>query len=95
MEFATHEELADFSGMSPEPLHVGQVVQEAVLAVAEEGVEAAAVTVAAMDWMSGDEEPVRVETIAFDRPFGIVVLDPPARFPSSPHGSPPRPVRPS
>ncbi|MER0445378.1 serpin family protein [Streptomyces sp. Edi4] len=75
VEFATHEGLADFSGMSPEPLYVGQVVQEAVLAVAEEGVEAAAVTVAAMDWMSGDEEPVRVETIAFDRPFAIVVLD--------------------
>ncbi|MFG2721058.1 serpin family protein [Streptomyces sp. NPDC048416] len=75
VEFATHDVLADFSGMSPEPLHVGQVVQEAVLAVAEEGVEAAAVTVATMDWMGGDEEPVRIETIAFDRPFGIVVLD--------------------
>ncbi|MFD7161993.1 serpin family protein [Streptomyces violascens] len=75
VEFATDEELADFSGMSPEPLRVGQVVQEAVVKVAEEGIEAAAVTVAAMDWMGADEEPRRIERIAFDRPFGIVVLD--------------------
>ncbi|WP_078966503.1 serpin family protein [Streptomyces sp. WM6378] len=75
VEFATDDELADFSGMSPEPLRVGQVVQEAVVKVAEEGIEAAAVTVAAMDWMGADEEPRRIERIAFDRPFGIVVLD--------------------
>lgn len=39
---------ADFSGLSLEPLAVSDVVQEAVLKIAEEGVEAAAVTVVAM-----------------------------------------------
>lgn len=39
---------ADFSGLSPEPLAIDQVVQEAVVKVAELGVEAAAVTAIAM-----------------------------------------------
>ncbi|MBO0915088.1 serpin family protein, partial [Streptomyces laculatispora] len=65
---------ADFGWMSPEPLLISQVVQEAVVKVAEEGVQAAAVTVIAAP---GGAAPVqqRFRHIAFDRPFGIVVLD--------------------
>ncbi|MFD7750159.1 serpin family protein [Streptomyces sp. NPDC059698] len=65
---------ADFSGLSPEPLRISDVVQEAVLKIAEEGVEAAAVTVVAMPRAGSAPRPERVEHIAFDRPFGIVVL---------------------
>ncbi|MGW7411670.1 serpin family protein [Streptomyces sp. NPDC054863] len=65
---------ADFSGMSPEPLAVSRVVQEAVIKVAEEGVEAAAVTVVPMA-AGAAPPPRRTETIRFERPFGIVVLD--------------------
>lgn len=66
---------ADFSGMSPEPLAISRVVQEAVLKVAEEGVEAAAVTVIPMAAGAAPPPPKRTETIRFERPFGIVVLD--------------------
>ncbi|MEU5371363.1 serpin family protein, partial [Streptomyces sp. NPDC005951] len=65
---------ADFSGLSPEPLRVSDVSQEAVLKIAEEGVEAAAVTVVAMAPGSAAPRQQRVCHIAFDRPFGIVVL---------------------
>ncbi|MFJ3324708.1 serpin family protein [Streptomyces griseus] len=65
---------ADFSGLSPEPLTISDVVQEAVLKVAEEGVEAAAVTVVAMAPAGAAPRPQRVHHIAFDRPFGVVVL---------------------
>ncbi|MEW5536781.1 serpin family protein [Streptomyces cyaneofuscatus] len=65
---------ADFSGLSPLPLTISDVVQEAVLKVAEEGVEAAAVTVVAMRAGSAAPPPQRVLHLAFDRPFGIVVL---------------------
>ncbi|MBK3530992.1 MULTISPECIES: serpin family protein [unclassified Streptomyces] len=64
---------ADFSGLSPEPLRVSDVIQEAVLKIAEEGVEAAAVTVVAAP-AGAAPRPQRVHHIAFDRPFGIVVL---------------------
>ncbi|MFI5649842.1 serpin family protein [Streptomyces anulatus] len=64
---------ADFSGLSPEPLAISDVVQEAMLKIAEEGVEAAAVTVVAMRAGSAPR-PQRVHHIAFDRPFGVVVL---------------------
>ncbi|MEU3701333.1 serpin family protein [Streptomyces anulatus] len=64
---------ADFSGLSLEPLAISDVVQEAVLKIAEEGVEAAAVTVVAMRAGSAPR-PQRVHHIAFDRPFGVVVL---------------------
>lgn len=64
---------ADFSGLSPERLLVSEVIQEAVLKIAEEGVEAAAVTVVAAPG-SAAPRPQRVHHIAFDRPFGIVVL---------------------
>ncbi|MEI5033173.1 serpin family protein [Streptomyces sp. S1A(2023)] len=65
---------ADFSGLSPEPLAISAVVQEAVLKIAEEGVEAAAVTVVAMRAAGAAPRPQRVHHIAFDRPFGVVVL---------------------
>ncbi|WP_406147221.1 serpin family protein [Streptomyces anulatus] len=64
---------ADFSGLSREPLAISDVVQEAVLKIAEEGVEAAAVTVVAMRAGSAPRQQ-RVHHIAFDRPFGVVVL---------------------
>ncbi|WP_371529429.1 serpin family protein [Streptomyces sp. NBC_01283] len=65
---------ADFSGMSPERLAISQVVQEAVVKIAEEGVEAAAVTAVPMA-PGGAYVPRRIEWIAFNRPFGVVVLD--------------------
>ncbi|WP_329032899.1 serine protease [Streptomyces sp. NBC_01725] len=65
---------ADFSALSPEPLKIEKVVQEAVVKVAELGVEAAAVTVIMMR-AAGMSRPPRVVPIAFDRPFGVVVLD--------------------
>ncbi|MGW2559774.1 serpin family protein [Streptomyces sp. NPDC001514] len=65
---------ADFSGLSPEPLAISQVVQEAVIKVAELGVEAAAVTVIPLRAGSA-YRPQRAVRIAYDRPFGIVVLD--------------------
>ncbi|MFI8432669.1 serpin family protein [Streptomyces sp. NPDC079020] len=66
---------AEFPGLSPEPLAISQVVQEAVLKIAEEGVEAAAVTVVAMRSAAAAPRSRRVRHIAFDRPFGVVVLD--------------------
>ncbi|MET8687837.1 serpin family protein [Streptomyces sp. NPDC004732] len=65
---------ADFSGMSPERLAISQVVQEAVVRIAERGVEAAAVTAVPMA-PGGAYRLRRAERIAFDRPFGLVVLD--------------------
>lgn len=65
---------ADFSALSPEPLKIEKVVQEAVVKVAELGVEAAAVTVVTMR-AAGMARPPRAVPIAFDRPFGVVVLD--------------------
>ncbi|MFD3525349.1 serpin family protein [Streptomyces sp. NPDC058653] len=67
-------DLADFSGLSPERLKIEQVVQEAVVKVAELGVEAAAVTAITMR-AAGMARPRRVVPITFDRPFGVVVLD--------------------
>ncbi|HWU10624.1 MAG TPA: serpin family protein [Streptomyces sp.] len=64
---------ADFRGLAAAPLHLTDVVQEAVVKVAEEGVEAAAVTVVAA--RSAAPRPRVVKHIAFDRPFGVVVLD--------------------
>ncbi|MGW0029698.1 serpin family protein [Streptomyces sp. NPDC003314] len=66
---------ADFSGLSPEDLYVDEVVQEALVEVAEEGVEAAAVTQVRMARSAAPPRHERVERIAFDRPFGVVVLD--------------------
>jgi serpin B len=71
---------ADFSGLSPERLAISQVVQEAVVKVAELGVEAAAVTVVTMR-SAAVLRPRRTLRIAFDRPFGVVVLDRAAAVP--------------
>ncbi|MFE2871335.1 hypothetical protein [Embleya sp. NPDC059259] len=42
--------------------------------IAEEGVEATALTTVTLDWMSHEPEPVR-RLVAFDRPFACVVMD--------------------
>ncbi|MEU2503582.1 serpin family protein [Streptomyces sp. NPDC007863] len=70
---------ADFSGLSPAPLYVSKALQEAVLEVGETGVEAAAVTQVEMTRSAA--RPLPVERIAFDRPFGVVVLDADGRLP--------------
>lgn len=74
VRLATSMAAADFSGMSPRRLALSAVVQEAVVKIAEEGVEAAAVTVVMMR-TSVAPRPRPTRHIAFDRPFGIVVLD--------------------
>ncbi|MDX2297570.1 MULTISPECIES: serpin family protein [Streptomyces] len=66
---------ADFSGLSADGLYLSRVGQSALVEVAEEGVEAAAVTQLAMPRGAASPRPEAVERIAFDRPFGIVVLD--------------------
>lgn len=71
VRLATTMTRADFSGLSHLPACISDVVQETVLKIAEEGVEAAAVTVVAL--RMAVVRPAR--HIAFDRPFGIVVLD--------------------
>ncbi|MEV8224681.1 serpin family protein [Streptomyces sp. NPDC079167] len=73
VRLATDVAAADLSGLSPVPLHISDVVQEAVVKIAEKGVEAAAVTVVAA--RAAGAVPRTVRHIAFDRPFGIVVLD--------------------
>ena len=66
---------ADFSGISAADMYIDKVVQEAVVEVAEEGVEAAAVTQVTMTRSAAAPRRQTVERIAFDRPFGVVVLD--------------------
>ncbi|MFD3660673.1 serpin family protein [Streptomyces sp. NPDC058659] len=66
---------ADFSGISAADMYIDKVLQEAVVEVAEEGVEAAAVTQVTMTRSAAAPRPTVVERIAFDRPFGVVVLD--------------------
>ncbi|TXS08723.1 MULTISPECIES: serpin family protein [unclassified Streptomyces] len=73
VRLATDASAADLSGLSPWRLHVSEVVQEAVVKIAEKGVEAAAVTVVAL--RAAAVQPRVVRHIAFDRPFGVVVLD--------------------
>ncbi|MEX0171356.1 serpin family protein [Streptomyces sp. LMG1-1-1.1] len=66
---------ADFSGLSAADVFIDKVVQEALVEVAEEGVEAAAVTQVTMTRSAALPRHGVVERIAFDRPFGVVVLD--------------------
>ncbi|MGQ4485608.1 serpin family protein [Streptomyces sp. 372A] len=67
---------ADFSGISATPLMLDEVVQEAVLKVNENGLAAAAVTVLPAPAGAAPGPPPRRLHLAFDRPFGIAVLDP-------------------
>ncbi|MFJ9055800.1 serpin family protein [Streptomyces sp. NPDC102409] len=73
VRLATDPAAADLSGLSSVPLHLSEVVQETVVKIAEAGVEAAAVTVVAT--RSAAPRPRTVRHLAFDRPFGVVVLD--------------------
>ncbi|MGW8764046.1 serpin family protein [Streptomyces sp. NPDC055815] len=66
---------ADFSGISDADLYIAKVVQSAMVEVAEEGIEAAAVTQVTMTRGAAPPRHQVVERIAFDRPFGVVVLD--------------------
>ncbi|MFJ7627105.1 serpin family protein [Streptomyces sp. NPDC097595] len=72
---------ADFSGLSATPLMLSEAVQEAVLKVTEEGLSAAAVTVLPAPAGAAPGPPPRRLHLAFDRPFGIVVLDPGEQVP--------------
>ncbi|TRV82009.1 serpin family protein [Streptomyces sp. 130] len=67
---------ADFSGLSATPLMLSEAVQEAVLQVTEEGLSAAAATAQPASEGAEPGPPPRRLHLAFDRPFGIVVLDP-------------------
>ncbi|WP_406294204.1 serpin family protein [Embleya sp. NBC_00888] len=67
-------DVADFGGMTDEPVCVDRVVQESLLRIAEEGVEATSVTTVKLDWMSYEPEPAR-RRVVFDRPFACVVMD--------------------
>ncbi|WP_406289825.1 serpin family protein [Embleya sp. NBC_00896] len=73
LDLALHA-AADFGGMSDEPVHIDQVVQQSLIRIAEEGVEAAAVTTI-MSWMSAGPEPEPRRSVSFDRPFACVVTD--------------------
>ncbi|MFH8710272.1 serpin family protein [Streptomyces zaomyceticus] len=66
---------ADFSGLSAADLFISKVVQEVLVEVAEEGVEAAAVTQVTMTRSAAPSRREVVERISYDRPFGVVVLD--------------------
>ncbi|WP_369143989.1 serpin family protein [Streptomyces sp. R44] len=66
---------AEFPGISDADLYIAKVAQSAMIDVAEEGVEAAAVTQVTMTRGAAPPRHEVVERIAFDRPFGVVVLD--------------------
>lgn len=66
--------LADFSGMSPEPLRVDRLIQDSVLRIDEEGVRAEAVTQVWKRSRGRGRGGERTVHIAFDRPFGLVVF---------------------
>ncbi|MFF5428353.1 MULTISPECIES: serpin family protein [unclassified Streptomyces] len=72
---------ADFSGLSAADLFVSGVAQEALVEIAEEGMEAAAVTQVTTARSAAPPRPEAVERVAFDRPFGMVVLDATGRLP--------------
>lgn len=72
---------ADFSGLSATPLMLSEAVQEAVLEVTEEGLSAAAVTALPAPAGAAPGPPPRRLHLAFDRPFGIAVLDPGGEVP--------------
>jgi serine protease inhibitor len=71
---------ADFRPLSAEALRIDQVVQESVLKVAEEGVEAAAVTQITMT-RAAYVRPRQVLDVVLDRPFACAVVDASGRVP--------------
>ena len=66
---------AQFPALSPTPLRISQVVQECRVTVAEQGVTAAAVSAVEYLLAGAAVQPSRPLHLAFDRPFGLVVLD--------------------
>ncbi|WP_328944889.1 serpin family protein [Streptomyces sp. NBC_00250] len=66
---------ADFLGLSAADLVLSKVVQEVRVEVAEEGVEAASATAVTMTRGAAPFRHKVVERIAFDRPFGVAVMD--------------------
>lgn len=76
MSLAFRADLADFSGMSPNPFYIGKVKQESFVEVNEEGTEAAAVTIVEAESIGygGAEKPKPFEMIV-DRPFLFVIQD--------------------
>lgn len=74
MKSAFDPATADFSGMtSEERLHVSHVLHQAMVAVDEEGTEAAAATAVVMSVTGARLEPTR--SVVADRPFLFVIHD--------------------
>ncbi|MYW06637.1 serpin family protein [Streptomyces sp. SID3343] len=71
---AAFTEKADFGAMTDARVRIRQVVQESLIRIAEEGVEAAAVTTIEIAWMSATPDPPQ-RSVRFDRPFGCAVMD--------------------
>lgn len=70
---------ADFSGITDqEPLHIGDVLQKAVLVVDEEGMEAAAATAVIAETGSAPLEP---HELVLDVPFLVVAVETASRAP--------------
>jgi serpin B len=66
-------EAADFSGMSPEPLQLTEIVHKTFVRVDEEGTEAAAATGVVAGPTSAPQPPQLV--VRFDRPFLFFIRD--------------------
>ncbi|MGW9212544.1 serpin family protein [Embleya sp. NPDC055664] len=64
---------ADFRWATDEPVRIDAMVQESLLRVTEEGVEAAAVSAVTLTPVSFTPKP---RPVCFDRPFACVVTDP-------------------
>ena len=67
---------ADFSGIFSDAHHISEVRQKAFVEVSEEGTEAAAVTMMAVDSLSGPEiNPPKPFEMIVDRPFLFAIVD--------------------
>ncbi|KAB7791158.1 serpin family protein [Bifidobacterium leontopitheci] len=78
-------DLADFSDMSDNPLHIGQVIQETRMEVTEEGAKAAAYTMIRVLAAGAPPEPDTTVTVRVDRPFIYTLY---ANLPGSSHTIP-------